>query len=124
MVKTILVVDDDPGVLHTVKRGLESYSPDYNVISVESGEKCFELLEDNQIPDLILLDILMPEMNGWEVQRRLQGKIEWRKIPIIFLTATADPTSKRIGSIMSEDYIEKPFQITELKQRNDKILKT
>ena len=123
MVKTILVVDDDPGVTHTVKYGLEGLGADYKVVCVDSGEKFLELLEKNLIPDLILLDIMMPEMNGWEVQKKLQGKLEWRKIPIIFLTATADPTSKKIGSIICEGFIEKPCTIADLKQRIDKILK-
>ncbi len=124
MVKTIFIVDDEPGVTHTIKYGLESLDADCKVICVESGKRCFELLEKNQIPDLILLDIIMPEMNGWEVQKKLQGRIEWKKIPIIFLTATGDPTSKKIGSIIGEGYIEKPCKITELRQRIDKILKT
>ena len=123
MVKTILVVDDDPGVAHTVKYGLESLDADYKVVCVDSGEKCLELLENNQTPDIILLDIMMPEMNGWEVQKKLQERIEWRDIPIIFLTATGDPTSKKIGSIISEGFIEKPCKIPDLKQRIDKILK-
>ena len=123
MVKTILVVDDDPGVTHTVKYGLESLDADYKVVCVDSGQKCLKLLENNQIPDIILLDIMMPEMNGWEVQKKLQERIEWRNIPIIFLTATGDPTSKKIGSIISEGFIEKPCKIPDLKQRIDKILK-
>jgi len=123
MVKTILVVDDDPGVTHTVKYGLESLDADYKVVCVDSGQKCLKLLENNQIPDIILLDIMMPEMNGWGVQKKLQERIEWRNIPIIFLTATGDPTSKKIGSIISEGFIEKPCKIPDLKQRIDKILK-
>jgi CheY-like chemotaxis protein len=123
MIKTIFVVDDDPGVAHTLKYGLESLGTDYKVECVDSGKKCLELLENNQIPDIILLDIMMPEMNGWEIQKKLQGRIEWRNIPIIFLTATGDPTSKKIGSIISEGFIEKPCKISDLKQRIDKILK-
>jgi len=71
---------------------------------------------------LILLDIMMPEMNGWEVQKKIKDNIKWRTIPIIFLTATTDNTSRKIGSIISEDYIGKPFEIPDLKKRIDKIL--
>ena len=124
MVKTVVIVDDEPSVRYTVEQGLESLDPEINVVSVESGEKFFELLESNLIPDLILLDIMMPDMNGWEVQRRLNEKLEWRSIPIVFLTATGDITSKKIGRMISEDYIEKPFKILELKQRIDTILQT
>ena len=67
MTKKVMVVDDDLGVIYTVKHGMESPDGDYEIITVDSGKKCFELLEKNQIPDLILLDIMMPGMSGWEV---------------------------------------------------------
>lgn len=121
-IKKIMIVDDLPQVTYTVKYGLEKLDPDYNVIEVDSGKKCIELLENKQIPDLILLDIMMPEMNGWEVARTLQKKFEWRKIPIIFLTATEDETSKITGGIIAEDYIGKPFDIADLKKKIDKVL--
>jgi len=124
MVKTVFMVDDEPSVRYTVKQGLEALDPEFNVVPVESGEKCFEMLESNLVPDIILLDIMMPGMNGWEIQRRLKEKLEWRSIPIVFLTATGDHTSRKIGRMISEDYIEKPFKISELKQRIDKILQT
>ena len=122
-IKKIMIVDDLPQITYTVKYGLEKLDSDYNVLRVESGIKCLELLENSQIPDIILLDIMMPDMNGWEVARKLREKLEWRKIPIIFLTATEDETSKITGSIIAEDYIGKPFVITELKKKIDTILK-
>ena len=122
-IKKIMIVDDLPQITYTVKYGLEKLDSDYNVLRVESGKKCLELLENNQIPDLILLDIMMPDMNGWEVAKKLQEKLEWKKIPIIFLTATEDETSKITGSIIAEDYIGKPFEITELKKKIDTVLK-
>ena len=122
MVKTIFVVDDKSDIRYTVKYGLEGLDKNYQVVDVESGAKCFELLEKNQIPDLILLDIMMPTMNGWEVQRRLKEHVQWRHIPVVFLTAVGDPTSKVIGSMTSKDCIAKPFKISELKRRLDSIL--
>ena len=121
-IKKIMIVDDLPQVTYTVKYGLEKLDPNYTVIEVESGKKCIELLKNNQIPDLILLDIMMPDMNGWEVAKVLQKKFEWKKIPLIFLTATEDETSKITGSIIAEDYIVKPFEITDLKKKIDKAL--
>ena len=123
MVKTILVVDDDPGVTRTVKHGIERLDEDYNIICVDSGEKCLNLLADNQIPDLILLDIMMPEMSGWETMKKIKENLSWKDLPIIFLTARKDRIAKDAGSFLAEDYIEKPFTITELKQRIDEILK-
>ena len=66
MAKTVLIVDDDLGVLYTVKNGLEGLDVEYKVLSADSGEKCFEILANNLIPDLILLDIMMPNMDGWQ----------------------------------------------------------
>ena len=124
MVKTILIVDDDPGVTHTIKYGLESLNADYKVICVESGEKCLELLEKNQIPDLILLDIMMPDMSGWETQERIKEEQSWRNIPIVFLTVRTDQMAKNAGSFLAEEYVEKPCKITDLKKTIDEILKT
>ena len=123
MAKTILVVDDDPGVARTVKYGLENLDKDCKVITVESGEKCLELLEKNQIPDLILLDIMMPEMSGWETQEKIKENQVWKNIPIVFLTARTDRVAKNAGDFLADAYIEKPCEISDLKQKIDKILK-
>ena len=122
MVKTILIVDDDPGVKHTIKYGLEGLDSNYQVICADSGKQCFEFLEKKLVPDIILLDVMMPDMNGWEVQKKLRDRMEWKSIPIVFLTAVQDPTSKKIGNITSEGFIEKPCKLPELKQKIDKIL--
>lgn len=120
MVKKIMIVDDDRGVIHTVKTGLESFT-DYEVTGAEGGLKCFEILKEGLIPDLILLDIMMPDMKGWEVLNRLRDNPHWKDIPIIFLTAKTDDFSKAFGGSVSEDYIEKPFKLPDLKARIDKV---
>lgn len=123
MMKKIIVVDDEPGVIHTVKYGLESLDKELEIIGVDSGKHFFEILSQHPLPDLVILDIMMPEMNGWEIHHRLKQHVEWKKIPIIFLTATEDKTSKKIGGMYSEDFIEKPFTLPQLKQRVDMVLK-
>ena len=123
MIKTILVVDDSPDVIYAIKHGLENLGDEYKVIGADSGMQCLELLENNQIPDLILLDIMMPEMSGWDVLAKLKEDPEWKKIPIFFLTAKTDDYSKEFGKISAQDYIEKPFKLTDLKKRIDKALK-
>ena len=123
MVKKILIVDDDPGISYTVKNGLEELDAEYKVDSVESGEKCLELLKNNQIPDLILLDIMMPEMSGWETYNKIKENLSWKNIPVVFLTARKDQVAKNAGDFFGDDFIEKPFKIPELKQRLEKILK-
>jgi len=124
MKKKIFVVDDDPDVAGSVKQALEYYYPAmYAVRCVEDGKKCLELLQAKQIPDLILLDIMMPGMSGWMVSDRLRENLLWKNIPVIFLTARADSFAKKASSSVCEDYIEKPFDIEDLKKRIDKVLK-
>jgi len=124
MKKKIMVVDDNPSVTLTVKRGLEKIDDIYEVISVGSGEQCLEMLENNQIPDLIILDIMMPGMNGWEVFNRLKQNPIWMNISVVFLTARTDPVAGNAGRFLAEDYIEKPFDIYDLKSRIDKVLES
>ena len=117
----ILVVDDNPDIILSVKSGLEDSPDGYNVIGAESGKKCLEYLESN-IPDIILLDIMMPEMSGWETFDRIKENPSWMNIPIVFLTARTDRVAKNAGGFLGDDYIEKPFEINELKKRIDGVM--
>lgn len=123
MSKKILIVDDNPDVIFSIKNGLESISDDYQIIGVGSGKECLQFLE-RETPDLILLDIMMPDMSGWKTFDKIKEKETWRDIPIVFLTARTDPVAKNAGGFLGEDYIEKPFEIADLKERIDKILRT
>ena len=123
MGKKIMVVDDETPIIISVMEGLKSLVSGYEVVSANSGLECIQKLKDESLPDLILLDIMMPGMDGWSVQRQIQSKVEWKDIPIVFLTAKTDENCKRLGSVVANDYIEKPFEIIDLKQRIDKILK-
>ncbi|VVB61950.1 putative methanogenesis regulatory protein FilR2 [uncultured archaeon] len=122
MVKTILVVDDNPDIAISVKGGLEQFHDKYTVISATSGEQCLRLLKKNQIPDLILLDIMMPGISGWETYYLIKENPSWKKIPVVFLTARADSMAKNAGQFLAEDYIEKPFNIEDLEKRIDTAL--
>ena len=122
MAKTIVVVDDEPDIILSVKYGLEDFTDEYIVLSAGSGHECFELLKKSQIPDLILLDVMMPEMNGWDVFTKLKETPEWRDISVVFLTAKTDPYSKGFGTLLANDFIEKPFEIDNLKERIDNVL--
>ena len=124
MKKKIFVVDDDPMITYCVKQALEYYNPmEYDVIGIEDGKKCLELLRAKQIPDLILLDIMMPGMSGWMLSDRLRENSTWKNIPVVFLTARTDNLAKKASSSVCEDYIEKPFDIQDLEKRINKILK-
>jgi CheY-like chemotaxis protein len=116
-----LVVDDNPDVITSLKIGLEDASQLYKILGVENGQKCLQLLKDNIIPDIILLDIMMPQMSGWEVFDRIKENPSWKTIPIVFLTARTDRIAKNAGSFLGEDYIEKPFDIADLKKRIEKV---
>ena len=117
-----MVVDDDVGVIYTIKRGMEDLDKDYKITTANSGEECLELLKNNQIPDLILLDIMMPGISGWELYKKIKENEMWKNIPVVFLTARTDRIAKEAGGFLAEDYIEKPFKVPELKVRIEKIL--
>lgn len=119
--KTILVVDDNPDVITSLKVGLEDSSL-YRIFGAENGKKCLEMLNENIAPDLIILDIMMPLMSGWEVFDQIKKNPSWNSIPIIFLTARTDRTAKNAGSFLGDDFIEKPFDIADLKKRIDNLL--
>ena len=122
MRKTILLVDDESDILLTVSQVLETFG--YNVIKAKNGQECLEKLCDmRDNPDLVLLDIMMPEISGWDVAAKIKDNPDWKKIPIVFLTAKGDTMSIGMGNLASVDYIVKPFDINDLKQRLEKILK-
>jgi CheY-like chemotaxis protein len=117
MTKTILVVDDNPDVITSLKTGLEGTTRVYRILGAENGQKCLQMLKDNIIPDVILLDIMMPHMSGWEVFDRIKENPFWNTIPVIFLTARTDRIAKNAGGFLGDDYIEKPFEIADLVNR-------
>jgi two-component system alkaline phosphatase synthesis response regulator PhoP len=122
MSKTILVVDDEPDILLTVAQTLEIYG--YNVIKAKNGQECIEkLCEMGNNPDLVLLDIMMPEISGWDVAAKIKENPAWKEIPIVFLTAKGDTMSIGMGNLAAVDYIVKPFDVKDLKQRLERIFK-
>ena len=105
--KTILVVDDDKLNLNNAMKIL---SPAYKVIPVPSGKTALNYLSKN-IPDLILLDILMPEMDGFEVMREIRANADWTDIPVIFLTAEVGPeTGEKGGARGAAGFMAKPLE--------------
>jgi len=122
MSKKIMVVDDEPDIIFSVKTALEETEGEYEIISAGNGEDCIDLLENNHIPDLILLDIMMPEMSGWILYYHIKDNPSWGKIPVVFLTARSDKTSERTGRSLGDDFIKKPFDGEYLKNRINKIL--
>ena len=120
--KIILIVDDDESLRKMLKMRL-SFSQ-FKVLTAGSGEEAFEAINKNK-PDLILLDIAMPDMDGYEVCKILKDNPETKDIPIVFLTAIGGNIENKLQSLMvgGVDYIQKPFDGNDLMKRIEKILK-
>jgi len=121
MSKKIMVVDDEPDILLTVGQMLEMSG--FDIIRAKDGNECINKLNESQsTPDLILLDIMMPNISGWDVAARIKENPKWKNIPIVFLTAKGDTMSIGMGGLAAEDYIVKPFDVKDLIIRVKKIL--
>jgi two-component system response regulator VicR len=108
----ILVVDDEPRYVRAIQINLEARG--YEVLTAFNGQEAIDLAA-NQNPDLILLDIRMPQLDGYETCRRIRG---FSNVPIIMLTALTEPANKVKGlEIGADDYITKPFNADELVAR-------
>jgi CheY-like chemotaxis protein len=117
--KKIIVVDDNLENLGALKNTLKEH---YGVYPSPSATEMFDLLEHIQ-PDLILLDVEMPEMNGYEAIKKLKSEDKSKGIPVIFLTSMDDPQSEKEGlNLGAVDYIHKPFVAPLLLQRIEKYL--
>lgn len=104
--KTLLLVDDEPTNLQVLRHTLQQ---DYRLVFAKNGAMALKLAEKEQ-PDLILLDIMMPEMSGYEVCQQLKAQESTKYTPIIFITALAESSDEEKGlAIGAVDYITKPF---------------
>ena len=116
VIKKILVVDDSPEAIDVLSNALPKH---YKRQFALSGQKALKLLAaSEELPDLILLDVIMPEMNGYEVGRLLKQDDKLKNIPVIFLSSLLD-SKDRVMAFQNGgvDYIEKPFEINEVKAR-------
>ncbi len=117
-----MVVDDEEDQLFTIKKTLEYADKEYEVITLNNGNNCLQYLKNNEKPDLILLDIMMPKMTGWELYDKIKENDDWRNIPVVFLTARTDETAEKAGKFFGEDYIQKPFDAEDLIKRINQII--
>ncbi len=117
----ILVIDDDTAINELIKVNLElAY---YEVITAYDGNKGYALAKQ-ELPDLIVLDVMMPEVDGYTVAKRIRENETTKDIPIIMLTALNMLQNKAQGyDIGVDDYLVKPFEIEELKMRIKALLK-
>lgn len=117
--KTILIVDDEPDTLELVKLVLESVG--FMTVSAASGIEALREVDVSK-PDLVLLDIMMPDMDGWEVFRKIKETNS--RLPIAILTAKAQNFDRLLGLhvLKADDYIIKPFGKNELISKVRKLL--
>lgn len=116
----LLIVDDTPANIEILLDALER---DYDVTFSTSGLEALQLIADSETPDLILLDVMMPEMDGYEVCRRLKQNAITRDIPIIFVTALNSTESESTGlALGADDYITKPINLEVARLRIKNVL--
>lgn len=118
---SIMIVDDDDLLTKTIEIALEK--EDYEVTSILSGEECLKRLKTSR-PDLILLDIMMPDMDGWTTLKEIKADESLAAIPVIMLTAKVQTNNIRAkkGELGFTDYLTKPFDIDDLYFRLSKAL--
>jgi two-component system alkaline phosphatase synthesis response regulator PhoP len=116
----ILVIDDEVYILHILDFSLGAEG--FEVISANNGELGVEKAKQEK-PDLIVLDIMMPVLDGYETCRRLKRESETKDIPVILLTAKGRDVDKRLGfEVGAIDYIVKPFSPSRLIERIEEII--
>ena len=115
----ILLCEDDENLGMLLKEYLQAKGLDVDLLP--DGEAGYQAFINDKY-DLCVLDIMMPNISGWEVFGELKKNPEWQNIPVIFLTARSDHMAKSAGYFLGEDYIKKPYELEEVKNRIDKIL--
>ncbi len=121
MNELIAVIDDEPDILELVSLHLTKHG--FKVKCFQNAEDFFEFLS-SQIPDLIILDLMLPDMDGFEVCKYLKSKDEFKSIPIIMLTARTTEADKVLGlELGADDYVTKPFSPRELVARVKAVLR-
>jgi CheY-like chemotaxis protein len=117
----ILVVDDDPWILRMVSTLLEKRG--YGILTADDGEEGLRKAEQTK-PDLIIADVMMPRMDGWQMVRALRARPDLAFIPVIFLTALGGEEDRIKGfRLGADDYLAKPFRFEELDLRVQNALK-
>ena len=125
--KKILIVDDDTEHKKVIKNLLEECNNPYEITCVSNGLECLELLDklsinNEALPNLIMLDIMMPVMDGWETFHHIRKNSTYSRIPVLFFSARKDFFSKKYEEFFGTDFIEKPYDVDELFKKIRKII--
>ena len=120
--RTVVCVEDEPEMIDLIQLILNRKG--FEVIGAHGGVEGLETIRRLK-PDLVLLDLMMPEMDGWQVYQQLKADEKTKDIPVIVVTAKAQNIDKVLGLHIAkvDDYIPKPFSLQELVDRVDKVLK-
>ena len=118
MGKRILIVEDDPSILSLLVIRLKNTG--YEVLAAASSEEALGLV-GKSVPDLILLDLLLPDMQGEEFCRRIKSDKKLKEIPVIIMTAHTARIEETVGKIRADDYVTKPFEPAELLAKIEKL---
>ncbi len=115
----VLVVEDDPGILRTLADNLKFEK--YDIVTAMDGDTAYKL-QQSQRPDLIVLDLMLPQMSGLELCRKLRR--EGAQVPILILTARSEEADRVLGlDLGADDYVTKPFSVPELMARIRALLR-
>ncbi len=118
----ILIVDDEKDLIITLEYNFRKEG--FRVKSALTGQQALFLLNDNAFPDIIILDLMLPDISGTEVCRKIRSNQKTQNIPIIFLTAKGEELDRLVGfEIGADDYLVKPFSIRELILRVKAVLR-
>lgn len=122
MSRTVMVADDEPNLLNLLKDNLEDEG--FTVLTAANGEEALEVWSQNK-PDVIVLDIEMPKLNGWQVLEAIRRTSGDKEIPVIFiLSAYSQPEDIQRGSKLGADkYLTKPFKLKALVEAIEESLK-
>lgn len=119
---TILVVDDEPDVRHLLSMFLRRSGMPLDVVTAENGSACLAAALTDP-PDLVVLDVMMPELNGFDVCQRLRADARTHDVPVLMLTSLDEPIDRTRGFLAGvDDYLAKPFDRGELLARVRRIL--
>jgi two-component system, OmpR family, alkaline phosphatase synthesis response regulator PhoP len=118
--KRILVVDDEIYIVHILEFSLTMEG--YQVLTASDGEEALSVIEQER-PDLVVLDIMMPKLDGYEVCRRLRQDEQFQNLPVILLSAKGRPIDREAGlEAGADDYITKPFSPRKLLEKMRELL--
>ena len=94
-----MIVDDEESIILSVKAGLDNLNAGYKIIGINSGEERIDVLKKGKIPDVVLLDTMMPEMNGWVLYDILKSNASWRDSPVGFPPLVRDVIEEQVGTL-------------------------